>query len=235
MNKSTIKSLVLLFAMLLSTAASFAAGTGSSTSPYLVCGKTGFKLTSSVAIPTGGSIKWFKADGSAISGATAISQTFAAMNTDTSSAILDTVFKIVVYSDQGCPSDTGKIYVKVVPPPTLHVTADNQMFCSANSAASTIQLGASTTGTATLPSGVSFTYSWTGSTGVNAITTAAISNPTSVPPTAFGNYTYSAVVNYSGLDVNSSTANTNGCASTGSVQVHISQTPDQPASTIGTI
>jgi len=232
MSKFSIKSLALFVTFLVSTVSLFAAGTGSSTNPYLVCGTSGFKLTSSVAIPTNGSIKWFKADGTAITGATAVDQTFSAMNTDTTNNTLDTMFKIVVYSEAGCPSDSGKIYLTILPPPTVHATADNQLFCSVNASSSTLALNTSTGGTPSLPTNVSFTYAWTGSTGTGTITNASSASASTTPPSDAGAYTYTVAVNYSGLDVNTTTSNATGCKSTASVNINVSQTPSTPASTI---
>jgi hypothetical protein len=236
MNKISIKQLALLVMLLMSSVFAFATNDGTTqATAYLVCGKSGFKLTSSVAIPTGGSIQWFKADGTAISGATAIDQTFSALNTDSVNNTLDTTFKIVVYSTAGCPSDSGKVYVTILPPPTVHVTVDNSSVCSANSANTTLHLASSTTGTPTLPSGVTYTYAWTGSTGTLAIATPSAVDASSVAPSTQGTYTYSVAVNYAGLDINTSTANANGCKSQGDVNVNISTTPNKPNSTISAL
>jgi hypothetical protein len=233
MNKISIKHLALFVMLLLSSVCTFATNDGTTiATAYLVCGKTSFKLTSTVAVPTGGNIQWFQGNGTAISGGTSVNQTFPALNTVSTNGVIDTTFKIVVYNAAGCPSDSGIVHVKIVPPPTVLASVDNSAICSASAAATTLHLSTSTTGTPTLPSGVAYTYNWTGGTGTGTINTPTSATATSTPPTTAGTYTYTVAVNYSGLDVNTSTSNASGCSVSSGANVTISTTPAKPASTI---
>lgn len=228
MNKNSIKSLVLGFIALFTAFAANAGDGTSSGNSYKVCGASGFKLTSSVTAPTGGTYQWFNSTGGAIASQTGNALSISAVNP---TSVKDTSFRVVVYNAQGCPSDTGVIYVTLVPKPVDSAFADNENYCSNQAGGETLNLSASLNpASGSLPSGVAYSYAWTGSTGTGTISTPSALNASTTPPTAAGAYTYTLTVNYTGLDVNGS-GNT-ACQSTDGVTINVSQSPNKPASSI---
>lgn len=226
MNKNSIKSLVLGFIALFTTISAIA-GSGTQGDPFKVCSEAGFKLTSNLTVPSGQTYtyQWFTQSGAAISGQTGVSMSLPTLST---SSVKDTVFKVVAYNAQSCPSDTGSIYVKLVPKPTDTAIVDNSAFCSAQAAATTLNLNGHVATNPSIPSGVTFTYAWSS-------TASTINNPTQLaatttPPTAAGDYVYNLKVNYSGLDAYP--ASGGACEVSSDVHVTVSQTPSTPGATI---
>lgn len=226
MNKNSLKSLVLGFVAMF-TAFSVNAGSGTQASPFKVCGAAGFKLTSSVTAPTGGTYQWLDQTGAAIPSQTSISMTLPAFDP---AAVTDTIFKVVVFNAEGCASDTGSIYVTLVPKPTDTAIVDNSAFCSAQATATTLNLNGNVGTNPSLPSGITMTYAWTGGTGTGTITNDNQLHATTVPPTAAGSYTYTLTVNYDGLDAYPTTGG--ACQVADGVTISVSTTPATPGATI---
>jgi hypothetical protein len=235
MNKQLIKSLVIMIAVMCSFQFANAAGAGTAASPYTVCATSGFKLDATVTGAAASGYIWKDNAGTLIPSQTTATYTIAAPGTAVTTVTTVKYYVQATISGTSCPSDVDTIYVTLVPPATLTVpTFANVCALLTGGSATTMNLSVTST-PATLPTGVTVSYSnWsaavTPASGYGTITQGAAGsgNATTTTPTVAGSYTYNVTSSYAGLDVNTA----NFCQGSSAAHITINPLPAKPAATI---